>query len=145
MRIVKDAITISTRGHNDIKDLTPEIERKLQASGLKEGQVLVFVQGSAAGVTTIEYESGLVLDLSELLEKLVPQNRSYHHDQRSGDANGFSHLRASLIGPSLQVPFTGGQLELGTWQQIILVDFDDWRIWAAACRGEPIVGGSKGV
>ncbi len=125
MRIVQDAITVSTRGHNDIKDLTPEVEHRLQASGLKEGQVLVFIQGSTAGVTTIEYEPGLVQDLSELLEKIVPGNRSYHHDQRWGDANGFSHLRASLIGPSLQVPFTGGRLRLGTWQQIILIDFDN--------------------
>lgn len=125
MKIIQDEITVSTRGHNDIKDLTPEVERQLQASGLREGQALVFVQGSTAGVTTIEYEPGLVQDLSELLEKLVPQNRSYHHDRRWGDANGYSHLRASLIGPSLQVPFSGGRLKLGTWQQIILVDFDN--------------------
>ena len=125
MKIIQNEITVSTRGHNDIKDLTPGVQRQLQASGLREGQALVFVQGSTAGVTTIEYEPGLVQDLSELLEKLVPQNRSYHHDQRWGDANGFSHLRASLFGPSLQVPFSGGRLRLGTWQQIILVDFDN--------------------
>jgi len=125
MRIVQEVITISTRGHSDLKDLTPEVERKLQASGLKEGQALVFVQGSTAGVTTMEYEPGLVRDLPELLEKLVPSNRSYHHDETWGDANGFSHLRASLLGPSLMVPFAGGRLQLGTWQQIVLVDFDN--------------------
>ncbi|MCX8160393.1 MAG: secondary thiamine-phosphate synthase enzyme YjbQ [Candidatus Saccharicenans sp.] len=125
MKIVKEAITVTTRGHNDIKDLTPEVQRRLQSSGLKEGQALVFVQGSTAGVTTIEYEPGLVEDLSELLEKLVPSDRVYRHDETWGDANGFSHLRASLLGPSLLVPFAGGRLQLGTWQQIILVDFDN--------------------
>lgn len=125
MKIVQGVITVSTRGGNDIKDLTAGVQRQLESSGLKEGQVLVFVQGSTAGVTTIEFEPGLVQDLGELLEKLVPSNRSYHHDERWGDANGFSHLRAALLGPSLQVPFARGRLQLGTWQQIILVDFDN--------------------
>ncbi|MGQ9800979.1 MAG: secondary thiamine-phosphate synthase enzyme YjbQ [Candidatus Saccharicenans sp.] len=125
MRIINDSITVDTRGYNDLKDITPQVQQKLQASGLNSGQVLVFVQGSTAGVTTIEYEPGLVKDLSELLEKLVPSGRSYHHDERWGDANGFSHLRAALIGPDLQVPFAGGRLQLGVWQQIVLVDFDN--------------------
>jgi len=125
MKIVHDSITISTYGFNDIKDLTAEIAQKLQASGLKEGQATIFVQGSTAGITTIEYEPGLVKDLSELLEKLVPSNRSYYHDERWGDANGFSHLRASLLGPSLVVPFAEGRLKLGMWQQIVLIDFDN--------------------
>lgn len=125
MRIVQDVITLATRGHNDIKDLTPEVQRKLLKSGLKQGQALVFVQGSTAGVTTMEFEPGLVRDLPELMERLVPSNRGYHHDETWGDANGFSHLRASLLGPSLQVPFAGGRLQLGTWQQIVLVDFDN--------------------
>ncbi|MCR4395426.1 MAG: secondary thiamine-phosphate synthase enzyme YjbQ [Candidatus Saccharicenans sp.] len=125
MKIVNDSITVSTRGYNDLKDLTPQVQQKLQQSGLQSGQVLVFIQGSTAAVTTIEYEPGLVKDLSELLEKLVPSSRSYHHDERWGDANGFSHLRAALIGPSLQVPFAGGRLQLGVWQQLVLVDFDN--------------------
>lgn len=125
MRIINDSITVDTRGYNDLKDITPQVQHRLQASGLNSGQVLVFVQGSTAGITTIEYEPGLVRDLSELLEKLVPSNRSYHHDERWGDANGFSHLRAALIGPALQVPFAGGRLQLGVWQQIVLVDFDN--------------------
>ena len=125
MKIVHDSTTISTYGFNDIKDLTAEIAQKLQASGLKEGQATIFVQGSTAGITTIEYEPGLVKDLSELLEKLVPSNRSYYHDERWGDANGFSHLRASLLGPSLVVPFAEGRLKLGMWQQIVLIDFDN--------------------
>lgn len=125
MKIIHDSITISTRGYNDIKNLSGEVEQRLLSSGLKDGQVTVFVQGSTAAVTTIEYEPGLVKDLSELLEKLVPSNRSYYHDERWGDANGFSHLRASLMGPSLVVPFEKGKLKLGVWQQIVLVDFDN--------------------
>lgn len=125
MRIINDSITVDTRGYNDLKDITPQVQQKLQASGLSSGQVLIFVQGSTAGITTIEYEPGLVRDLEELLEKLVPSSRSYHHDERWGDANGFSHLRAALIGPALQVPFSGGRLQLGVWQQIVLVDFDN--------------------
>ncbi len=125
MKIISDSLTVSTRGFNDIKDLTEEISQKLQASGLKDGLVTVFVQGSTAGLTTIEYEPGLVRDLSELLEKLVPSSRSYHHDERWGDANGFSHLRAALIGPSLVIPFSQSSLRLGVWQQIVLIDFDN--------------------
>ncbi|MBC7348415.1 MAG: YjbQ family protein [Candidatus Aminicenantes bacterium] len=125
MRIINDSITVATRGYNDLKDITPQVQQKLQAHGLQSGQVLIFVQGSTAGITTIEYEPGLVKDLSELLEKLVPSNRSYHHDERWGDANGFSHLRAALIGPALPVPFAEGRLQLGVWQQIVLVDFDN--------------------
>lgn len=125
MKIVNDYLTVSTRGFNDIKDITEGIKEKLQATGLKDGQVTVFVQGSTAGVTTIEYEPGLVKDLSELLEKLVPSSRSYYHDERWGDANGFSHLRAALVGPSLVVPFAEKKLRLGVWQQIVLIDFDN--------------------
>ena len=124
MKIINDSLTVSTHGHNDIKDLTGDIQEKLLSYGLNNGQVTVFVQGSTAAVTTIEYEPGLVKDLSELLEKLVPSSRSYYHDERWGDANGFSHLRAALIGPSLVVPFEKGKLKLGVWQQIVLVDFD---------------------
>lgn len=125
MKIVNETVTVSTRGFNDIKDLTEIINEKLKSSGLKCGQLTVFVQGSTAGVTTIEYEPGLVRDFSELMEKIVPSGRSYHHDERWGDANGFSHLRASLIGPSLVIPFSEGKLRLGVWQQVVLVDFDN--------------------
>jgi len=125
MKTVHDSLTVSTRGFNDIKDITEEVKEKLQASGLKDGQVTIFVQGSTAGLTTIEYEPGLIKDLSELLEKLVPSNRSYCHDERWGDANGFSHLRAALLGPSLVVPFVERKLRLGVWQQIVLIDFDN--------------------
>ncbi|MDD8031065.1 MAG: secondary thiamine-phosphate synthase enzyme YjbQ [Acidobacteriota bacterium] len=125
MKIISDSITISTHGHNDIRDLTSDVQEKLLSSGLNDGQVTVFVQGSTAAVTTIEYEPGLAKDLSELLEKLIPSSRSYYHDERWGDANGFSHLRAALLGPSLVVPFEKGKLKLGVWQQIVLIDFDN--------------------
>jgi secondary thiamine-phosphate synthase enzyme len=125
MKIINDSLTVSTRGFNDLKDLTGALQEKLKNSGLQQGLLTVFVQGSTAGVTTIEYEPGLVKDLSELMEKLIPSGRSYHHDERWGDANGFSHLRASLLGPSLVIPFADGKLRLGIWQQVVLVDFDN--------------------
>jgi secondary thiamine-phosphate synthase enzyme len=125
MKIINDSLTVSTRGFNDLKDLTGALQEKLKNSGLQQGLLTVFVQGSTAGVTTIEYEPGLVKDLSELMEKLIPSGRSYHHDERWGDANGFSHLRASLLGPFLVIPFVDGKLRLGIWQQVVLVDFDN--------------------
>lgn len=125
MKVINDSLTLSTRGFNDIKDLTEILNEKLRSSGLRQGQLTVFVQGSTAGVTTIEYEPGLVRDLAELMEKIIPSSRSYHHDERWGDANGFSHLRASLLGPSLVIPFADGKLRLGVWQQVVLVDFDN--------------------
>ncbi|MGB9837156.1 MAG: secondary thiamine-phosphate synthase enzyme YjbQ [Candidatus Saccharicenans sp.] len=125
MKVINDSLTLSTRGFNDIKDLTEILNEKLRNSGLRQGQLTVFVQGSTAGVTTIEYEPGLVKDLAELMEKIIPSSRSYHHDERWGDANGFSHLRASLLGPSLVIPFADGKLRLGVWQQVVLVDFDN--------------------
>jgi len=125
MKIINDSLTVSTRGFNDLKDLTGDLQEKLKNSGLQQGLLTVFVQGSTAGVTTIECEPGLVKDLSELMEKLIPSGRSYHHDERWGDANGFSHLRASLLGPSLVIPFADGKLRLGIWQQVVLVDFDN--------------------
>jgi len=125
MKVISESVSFSTRGFNDMKDLTPEVSRKLSASGLKDGIVNLFVPGSTGGLTTIEYESGLVKDFSELMERIIPSNKTYHHDARWGDGNGFSHVRASLLGPSLTVPFSEGRLSLGTWQQIIFVDFDN--------------------
>ena len=125
MKIISDSIQFSTRGFNDMKDITDSVSEKLSRAGLKEGIVTLFVPGSTGGLTTIEYESGLVEDFSELMEKVAPSNVSYHHDARWGDENGFSHIRASLIGASLTVPFSNGTLNLGTWQQIVFVDFDN--------------------
>jgi secondary thiamine-phosphate synthase enzyme len=125
MKIIADSIVVETGGENDAKDLTAAISEKLAAARLRDGTVTVFVPGSTAGLTTIEFEPGVVEDFSRLLEKIAPSNIPYRHDQRWGDGNGFSHVRASLIGPSLVIPFSDGRLALGTWQQAVLVDFDN--------------------
>jgi len=114
-----------TQGHCDIIDITAKVQGQLERQKIRRGLATLFVSGSTASLTTIEYESGVLKDLQELLEKLIPSNRKYHHDDRWGDDNGFSHLRASLLGPSLQVPIDDGKLMLGTWQQIVLLDFDN--------------------
>jgi secondary thiamine-phosphate synthase enzyme len=106
-------------------NITEEAAEALAASKLKEGSLTVFAVGSTAAITTFEYEPGLIRDVRELYEKLIPRGRHYSHDETWGDANGFSHLRAALQGPSLTVPFAGGRLALGTWQQIVLAEFDN--------------------
>lgn len=118
-------ISEKTRGHCDIIDITPKVEEQLERQKVRRGLATLFVSGSTASLTTIEYESGVLEDLKELLEKLIPSNRKYRHDDRWGDDNGFSHLRASLLGPSLAIPIDGGRLLLGAWQQIVLLDFDN--------------------
>jgi len=123
IRTVK--LTEKSQGFCDIIDITAKVQEQVKKEQVQKGVVTLFVPGSTAALTTIEYEPGLVQDLKELVEKLIPSGRRYHHDDRWGDDNGFSHLRASLFGPSLQIPIEGGRLALGTWQQIILVDFDN--------------------
>ena len=125
MKIVTEKITLNTKGDPDLINITGKIGGILDATGLKRGQVTVFVVGSTAAITTFEYEPGLIKDVSEFYEKLIPRKKSYHHDNTWGDANGFSHLRAALQGPSLTIPFDGGKLLLGTWQQVVLADFDN--------------------
>ncbi|NIO48167.1 MAG: YjbQ family protein [Candidatus Aminicenantes bacterium] len=125
MKIISDSLSFSTRGFSDMKDLTQEASKKLSENGLQNGILNLFVPGSTGGLTTIEYESGLVKDFSELMEKVIPSNATYHHDARWGDGNGFSHVRAALVGASLNVPFSNGRLNLGTWQQIVFIDFDN--------------------
>ena len=125
MKIVNDEIRLKTRGNPDLIDITGRVAKILAASRLTKGSVTVFVVGSTAAITTFEYEDGLVGDMSELYEKLVPRSKRYGHDETWGDANGFSHLRAALQGPSLTIPFDGGAMVLGTWQQIVLADFDN--------------------
>ena len=114
-----------TQGHCDIINITAKVQEQLEREKVRRGLATLFVSGSTASLTTIEYESGVLKDLKELLEKLIPSNRRYHHDDHWGDDNGFSHLRASLLGPSLQIPIEDGRLLLGTWQQIVLLDFDN--------------------
>lgn len=118
-------IRLQTSGPGDIVDITQEIQAAVQRSGLTAGTVTVFVPGSTGGLTTIEYEPGLLEDLPELMEKLVPSDRPYQHDKTWHDGNGFSHLRSAMIGPDITVPFTGGKLILGTWQQVVFLEFDN--------------------
>lgn len=125
MRIVNGKIEIETKGDGDLRDITGEVARILGETKLKTGIVTVFVAGSTAAVTTFEYEPGMVRDITDLYARLVPRNRRYAHDETWGDANGFSHLRAALQGPSLVVPFEEGKLTLGRWQQIVLAEFDN--------------------
>jgi len=117
-------IDLQTRGHCDVKDVTPSLREALSKTELQEGQATVFVAGSTAGVTTVEFEPGLVKDLAEFFQKIIPEGPAYHHHDTWGDDNGSSHVRAALLKPSLAIPFTGGQLMLGTWQQVVVIDFD---------------------
>lgn len=123
--IVTEKLSLSTGGNGDIIDITAEVARKVDGSGMKSGSVNLFVPGSTAGLTTVEYEPGLVADLAALWQRIAPQEIAYQHDKRWGDGNGHAHVRASLLGASLVVPFTADGLALGTWQQIVLVDFDN--------------------
>ncbi len=140
MKVITDSVNISTRGNTDIIDVTQQVEDILHKTGLKEGNLSVFVSGSTAGVTSIEYEPGLcstagvtsieyepglLKDLPEAFEKFAPTGVTYHHDATWGDGNGFSHVRAALLGSSFMVPFKDGKLLLGTWQQIVVIDFDN--------------------
>jgi secondary thiamine-phosphate synthase enzyme len=121
--IFQKKISLATRGFNDIIDITPSLRSVIQESRLKNGLLAVFVPGSTAGLTTIEYEPGLIEDIPEMLEKIAPMQAHYHHDQTWH--NGYAHLRAALIGPSLTIPFEQSQMQLGTWQQVVLIDFDN--------------------
>jgi secondary thiamine-phosphate synthase enzyme len=125
VKIINARIRLETKGNGDLLDISREVSRVVKESGLQTGNVLVFVIGSTAGITTFEYEPGLTADIKEMYEKIAPSGRHYYHDDTWGDANGFSHVRASLTGPSLTVPFEKGQLLLGTWQQIVLAEFDN--------------------
>ncbi len=118
-------IRVTSQGNGHITDITNQTQRILSESGILEGQCCVFAPGATAGITTIEYEPGLQQDFPEAMERIAPRNIRYHHDDTWHDGNGHSHVRASLLGPSLVVPFEDGRLILGTWQQIILVDFDN--------------------
>jgi secondary thiamine-phosphate synthase enzyme len=125
MTIVNDSLSIDTRGEGDMIDLTDRLSLLLQKYKVKAGQMLVFVAGSTASVTTIEYEPGLKKDFTLLMERLIPRNARYFHEETWNDGNGHSHVRASLLGPSITIPFGGGKLLLGTWQQVVLIDYDN--------------------
>jgi secondary thiamine-phosphate synthase enzyme len=125
MKIHREEIRVATTADTDVIDVTGKAAGVLNDSGIREGQVILFVPGSTAALTTIEYEGGVVRDLAEAVERLAPRGIPYRHDTRWGDGNGYSHVRAALLGPSLTVPVAAGRLVLGTWQQIVLLDFDN--------------------
>jgi len=118
-------ISLRTQADGEIIDITAKVQKHLTESGITGGIVTVFVQHSTCGITTVEYEPGLIDDLGKLWERIAPKNVPYAHDARWGDGNGYAHVRASLLGASLTLPFIDKKLALGTWQQIILVDFDN--------------------
>ena len=118
-------ISFQTKGHCDIIDITPQVQQQLAESDISEGTVTLFISGSTAGISTIEFESGLLSDFQSMWKRNIPTDIPYKHDRAWGEGNGYSHVRASLLGASLVIPFNDKRLALGTWQQIVLVDFDN--------------------
>jgi secondary thiamine-phosphate synthase enzyme len=125
MAVVSASISLGMQGNTDIREITDQVAQSVSASGLKQGIVTVFCPSSTSGITTIEYEPGCLADMRRMFDELIPSDRPYQHDQTWGDANGYSHMRAALLKASLTIPFVKGKLTLGTWQQIIYVDFDN--------------------
>ena len=125
MTIVTEAITLHAKGYSDVIDITQQVCQKIEKSGIKDGIVVLFVPGSTAAITTIEYESGVINDLTDAIERIAPQDIHYKHDARWGDGNGFAHVRAAILGASFSVPVKEGKPILGTWQQIVVIDFDN--------------------
>jgi secondary thiamine-phosphate synthase enzyme len=123
--IYSETFSLNTKGFNDILDITGQVVAVANRSKVKEGLVTVFCPGSTGSITTIEYESGVLEDLKRALERIVPSDIPYDHNQRWGDDNGFSHVRAALMKPSLSIPLSKGSLALGTWQQVVFIDFDN--------------------
>jgi secondary thiamine-phosphate synthase enzyme len=125
MAIHTTEVRVSTRGDADVIDITGEVAAAVEVAAIAEGQVLAFVRGSTAAVATMEFEPGGVSDLREMLERLIPTEGDYMHNRLNHDTNSHAHQRATVIGPSEAVPIVGGRLALGTWQQLVLIDFDD--------------------
>ncbi|MEJ2588757.1 MAG: secondary thiamine-phosphate synthase enzyme YjbQ [Deltaproteobacteria bacterium] len=123
--IANSQIFVETTGGTDILDLTPEVVRTLRSVSVGSGSLTLFIPGSTAALTTIEFESGAVADLRAAIERMAPQDIYYAHNERWGDGNGYAHVRAAMFGPSLHIPIIEGVLTLGTWQQIVLLDFDN--------------------
>ena len=124
MAVITKYVELSTKGNAECADITPHLRNALAETGLSGGVATVFVPGATGGLTTVEYEPGLLRDMPELWERLIPSSARYHHDDTWGDGNGHSHLRATLLGPSISVPFVDSSFTLGTWQQVIFIDFD---------------------
>ena len=125
MALVTDAVPVSTRGDSQMIDITDDVQGLVKRHGFREGAALMFVSGSTAGLTTVEYEPGLLEDVPAAFERIAPRGIRYKHEDTWHDGNGHSHVRASLLGPSITVPFRDGRLLLGTWQQVVLIDFDN--------------------
>jgi len=123
--VVAGKISLQTKGECDIIDITPQVKQQVAETDINNGTITLFVSGSTAGISTIEFESGLLSDFERMWEQNIPRDIPYNHDRAWGEGNGYSHVRASLLGASLVVPFNDKRLALGTWQQIVLVDFDN--------------------
>jgi len=125
MKVITESFLIETRGETDIIDITDRVKKIIAESSVVSGTATVFVSGSTAGITTVEYEDGLVQDIEDLYERIAPRNGDYQHNIKWGDGNGFAHVRASITGQSFSLPFCDRRPLLGTWQQIIMIDFDN--------------------
>jgi len=125
MKVITNFIDLSTKGKFDIIDITDKIHQNLRITLLQEGNVTIFNPGSTAGISTLEFESGLIKDLKILFERLIPEGENYYHDEKWHDSNGYAHLRSCLLKTSLSVPFRQAKLLLGTWQQIVFIEFDN--------------------
>ena len=123
--IIQKKLDLQTKGYNHIINITDYLQEYVSAAGIRDGYILIFVPGATGGLTTIEYEPGLLEDLPEMLEKIAPMNKSYNHDKTWHDGNGYAHLRSALIGPDITIPVENKRLVLGTWQQVVFLDFDN--------------------
>jgi secondary thiamine-phosphate synthase enzyme len=125
MPVKNHHIFMHTTGKCDIIDITQQVTKEVKRSSLQNGAVTLFIPGSTASLTTIEFEGGVINDLKKAIERMAPEDINYEHDMRWGDGNGYAHVRAAMIGPSLHIPIIEGRMTLGTWQQIVLLDFDN--------------------
>lgn len=125
MEVITACLFLKTKGHTDIINITEKIEKEIENCSLNDGIITIFIPGATGGITTIEYEEGLIKDLKTFFEEILPSYKEYHHNLKWKDYNGHSHLQASLLGPSLTIPFSHKSLQLGKWQQIIFIDFDN--------------------
>ena len=125
MAVINEKFVINTQGHTDIIDVTKNVQNSVYRQSLQNASVLVYVAGSTVSITNIEFEPGILVDLPEALEKIAPVHKDYHHDETWHDGNGYAHVRAAIVGNSTMIPLIDGALQLGTWQQIVLIDFDN--------------------
>ena len=125
MTVINEKFVINTQGHTDIIDVTKNVQNSVYRQSLQNASVLVYVAGSTVSITNIEFEPGVLVDLPEALEKIAPVHQDYHHDETWHDGNGYAHVRAAIVGNSTMIPLIDGALQLGQWQQIVLIDFDN--------------------